>query len=597
MPEKLSQGPRIGHDSRVGAGLSRGPGMGKKLTAAPWSGTWPAPSSTLDLDFANNRGWVRGVGQGGVMDAITFTRASTGTFVNEQGLLEDAVAGQPRFDWASTQQLNGNLLTATEEFDTSVWQKGTATTILANAAIAPDGTNTADQILGTANVRNTSLILEQQIYTFSIYAKISDTIGTVVIGVTSASFLTRVTFDIATQTFSNIGANVAGYGYESASSGWYRVWVVQNNPISGSVGINSSSGNPYIWGAQLEFGDTVTTYKRQGLYNATNTPLLPTPTCNGLLIEEARTNRILWNRDATQTQWVKTNVTAAKDQTGIDGVANAASSLTSTSADGTCIQTITLASGARTGSVYLKRITGTGNVQVSLDGSTWSTVDLSDTDWRRIVLSGTVTNPTVGIRLATSGDAVAMDYAQVEDGAFATSPVLTTTAAGTRAADVATVPLSSTWYNQGSQTVVSSILFTNYVSGSGFFGGIVGFGAVSPRITVFRGTATDRPYASQIFDGTRNRIARGENFNDSANGVLHKIALSYDNASSQMSVDGVSGAPINSGYAGTPNIGTNMQIGNRPDSNVFLNGWISRLTIIPKLFNVDILNQMTGPSK
>jgi hypothetical protein len=66
-------------------------------------------------------------------------------------------------------------------------------------------------------------------------------------------------------------------------------------------------------------------------------------------------------------------------------------------------------------------------------------VELSDTVWYRIVLSGSVTNPTVGIRLAVSGDAVAMDYGQVEDGLYATSPILTTTATVTRAFDNATV--------------------------------------------------------------------------------------------------------------------------------------------------------------
>jgi hypothetical protein len=120
-------------------------------------------------------------------------------------------------------------------------------------------------------------------------------------------------------------------------------------------------------------------------------------------------------------------------------VANAASSLTATADGGTCIQTITLASGSRTGSVYLKRLTGTGAVQVSLDGSTWSTVDLSADEWRRIVLSGTVTNPVVGVRIATSGDSVAMDFGQVEDGAFATSPVLTTVATATRAGETSSI--------------------------------------------------------------------------------------------------------------------------------------------------------------
>jgi hypothetical protein len=169
-------------------------------------------------------------------------------------------------------------------------------------------------------------------------------------------------------------------------------------------------------------------------------PLASTSICNGILIEESRQNRLLWCRDATQSgSWTCANVTPLLNQTGIDGVANAASSLTASADGGTCIQTITLASGSRTGSVYLKRLTGTGAVQVSLDGTTWSTVDLSSTEWRRIVLSGTVTNPVVGIKLATNGDAVAMDYGQVEDGAFATSPVLTTTAGATRAAELGTI--------------------------------------------------------------------------------------------------------------------------------------------------------------
>jgi hypothetical protein len=80
---------------------------------------------------------------------------------------------------------------------------------------------------------------------------------------------------------------------------------------------------------------------------------------------------------------------------------------------------------------------------------------ISDTEWRRIVLSGTVTNPTVGIRLAVSGDAVAMDYGQVEDGAFATSPILTTTASVTRSGDVATMSGNNFdgWYRQTGGTL------------------------------------------------------------------------------------------------------------------------------------------------
>jgi hypothetical protein len=91
-------------------------------------------------------------------------------------------------------------------------------------------------------------------------------------------------------------------------------------------------------------------------------------------------------------------------------------------------------------------------------------VDLSSTEWRRIVLSGTVTNPVVGIRLATNGDAVAMDYAQVEDGAFATTPILTTTASATRAIDNRSID-GVVYNNAFSSNSLFSILYSGDSNG------------------------------------------------------------------------------------------------------------------------------------
>jgi hypothetical protein len=620
LPAKLSQGPRTGYDlSRMGAGAARGANRKKKLEAAPWSGTWPAPQATLDLDFANNRGFVRGLGQGGVMDGITFTRASNGTFVGPDGLLK-----------GYTQGIN-NLLTFPQDFDNAAWTKNEST-VSQNVAVAPNGTLTADALIESANnarhgVSQFAASASATINSFSVSAKANTRswLGIRVDGVTSY-------FDLGSGVVGTAGAGCT-LNISEENGGWYRCtvtkdWFANNNcwlivASADNTEIYTGNGTSgiFIWGAQLELGSTATEYfptninvprfdwagtevvanknlapnteafnawtnngnavtvtangdtapdgtqtadllsqsavsgagrwispinltsirattvtlsvwlrkvsgvnsqptislsnintgnsssalsvtgtwtrfsfttttsssgdSRMGLQidwsssgaandnvfaawgfqvelgdtatdyqpiaqPTTNTPLRPAPTCNGLLIEEARTNRLLWCRDATQTQWVKTDITAAKDQTGIDGVANAASSLTATADGGTCIQTITLASGSRTGSVYLKRLTGTGAVQESLDGSTWSTVDLSTDEWRRIVLSGTVTNPVVGIRLAVSGDAVAMDFGQVEDGAFVTSPVLTTGATATRSAEFASTPvvITSQFYDQ-----------------------------------------------------------------------------------------------------------------------------------------------------
>jgi hypothetical protein len=443
MAEKLSQGPRISYDlAKTGAGLTRGPFRGKGLFAAPWSDTFPSPGSTLDLDFANDRGWVRGVGQGKSMDAVTFTGASVRKYVDQDGIVQDAANGQPRFDWASTAQLPQNLITFSEAFDTAGWTKTNVT--LVSGKTDPDGGTSAYEFTAAAtnaDIRKaTSFSATGQEVCNSLYVRRVSGTGNVLLLNPSGGSFTTITPTSTWQRFS------------TSQSG-------RTGNINVGVRLATSGDVIEIAFAQAELGLTPTTYYAQGAYLSANTPLAANPTSNGLLIEEARANRILWCRDATQANWTKTNVTAAKDQTGIDGVANAASSLTATANDGTCIQTITLASGSRTGSVYLKRITGTGNVQVSLDGSTYSTVDLSASEWRRIVISGTVTNPTVGIKLAVSGDAVAMDYGQVEDGAFVTSPILTTTASVTRAVDLAEIAGSNfSFFTQQEETSIVEFL-------------------------------------------------------------------------------------------------------------------------------------------
>ena len=170
---------------------------------------------------------------------------------------------------------------------------------------------------------------------------------------------------------------------------------------------------------------------------------------------EQRTNLCLWNRDLTNAAWVSTNGTTLKNQTGIDGVTNSASSFTATAGNATCLQSITSASAARVTSFFLKRITGTGTVNITQDnGTTWTAVTLT-ASWQRFQVTSTVTNPVIGIRVVTSGDSVALDYAQHESGAStASSPIPTTSAAVIRQPDVLTATSISPWYNQSEGTVV-----------------------------------------------------------------------------------------------------------------------------------------------
>ena len=174
-------------------------------------------------------------------------------------------------------------------------------------------------------------------------------------------------------------------------------------------------------------------------------------TDKGLLLEEARTNVCLQNRTLTNASWVKTNCTAVKDQVGIDAAASSASRITATAANATCLLTTTISSSVRFQTAFVKRLVGTGTIEMTQNGGTnWTAVTVT-AGWTRVsVPSITIANPVVGFRIVTSGDSVAIDMVQNENGAYATSPMPTTTASAARTADVVIInttvaPLAS-WF-------------------------------------------------------------------------------------------------------------------------------------------------------
>jgi hypothetical protein len=166
-----------------------------------------------------------------------------------------------------------------------------------------------------------------------------------------------------------------------------------------------------------------------------------------LLSEHSSSNFCLWSNDLTQTLWVKSNATATLTATGPLGVANSATVLTATAANATALQTITAASSVRITSAFLKRRTGSGNIELTQDnGATWTTQAVSSS-WERFALAEvTSTNPTFGIRIVTSGDAVDVALFQHENSTIArlaTSPYPTWGVLQTRAADNYTFLLSA----------------------------------------------------------------------------------------------------------------------------------------------------------
>jgi len=134
----------------------------------------------------------------------------------------------------------------------------------------------------------------------------------------------------------------------------------------------------------------------------------------GMAFSSRDTNNVFHNRDGTNAAWAKANITATKDQTGVDGVANSATKLTANAANGTCLQSMSGGGSWWHGAiVFLRRITGTGDIQYTPDnGTTWFTIAITN-DWKEYRIPtepAKQTNPTFGFRIVTSGDEIAFDY-------------------------------------------------------------------------------------------------------------------------------------------------------------------------------------------
>lgn len=243
-------------------------------------------TAALSLDFLSP--------SGALDPRITFSRGSQATLTDSAGKITYAP---------------NNLLTNSESFEASAWTKANAT-ITANAALAPDGTTTADKLV--PNTTSASHAVQQSVTTsgavvISFYAKPAGYSYAVI----SSSANNYVYFDVA----NGVVASTAGTGWSSPAitsvgNGWYRCSAITSvantrydilcyntTQASGNIAptfAGDGTSGIFIWGAQFE---QVTYQTTPGTYNST------TPK-----------NLLGYTQEFDNAAWTKSNATVVPNQ-------------------------------------------------------------------------------------------------------------------------------------------------------------------------------------------------------------------------------------------------------------------------------------------
>jgi hypothetical protein len=302
------------------SGLALGTGLYKNVSGL-WSGASgldagfgggsPFGGASLYLDFL----------AGAPLDSrVTFTRGSNATLVDSTGKITYAPA---------------NLLLQSQTFDNASWFK-LAATVAADAAIAPDGTSTADKLVATAVAGFHGTAINANVtsgvsYILTFYVKAAEYSKFYIAEGNSGAY--SCAYDLAAGTAGTPGGT---YTDKSASitnvgNGWYRcqlkftATVTQTSAVSvmgypntgatlnnfGAQYTGNGTSGIFIWGAQLE---PVTYQTTPSTYVATTSAAYYGPrfdydpvtlAAKGLLIEEQRVNLVLYSSDFTNATWTK----------------------------------------------------------------------------------------------------------------------------------------------------------------------------------------------------------------------------------------------------------------------------------------------------
>jgi hypothetical protein len=224
--------------------------------------------------------------------SITFTRASGATFFDANSVIQTAANGVPRFDHdpANSNVSRGllleesrtNIFQRSEELNNAYWTKSQVT-ITANAATAPDGTTTADEMVEDSsndghgiNRTGAFAFTSGTSYTVSVFVKASSGTRNIRLAFGTGGFAANSRAALFNPHNGTVVSSDAGTTatIQAAGSSYYRVVLTATanaTVATGTVFIamvdgttfsytGNNTSSLYIWGAQLEAGAFATSY-------------------------------------------------------------------------------------------------------------------------------------------------------------------------------------------------------------------------------------------------------------------------------------------------------------------------------------------------
>jgi hypothetical protein len=209
---------------------------------------------------------------------LNFTRNSTATYTDENGIIQTAAANIARVQDNALllEPQRTNLLLRSEEFDNVYWNK-VAVSVTANNTTAPDGSNAADLIIENSSstghaISRGGLGLGSGTYTCTIYAKQKERSRILLFG--GGATLQGYGFDLINGTANAVTGITApsSFSIENVGNGWYRCSITITSTtfnsfqtyllssFSGFSYTGDGTSGLYVWGAQLEAGSYPTSY-------------------------------------------------------------------------------------------------------------------------------------------------------------------------------------------------------------------------------------------------------------------------------------------------------------------------------------------------